>query len=196
MLSQKEIKMKKIVLIGVFVMIAALGVAGFAYAQADTPPGTPDPASGYGYFGGGMMYGSQGGGWGMMGRRGGFRAQATSGEYGPLHEYIIAAFADALELSPEEIESRLAGGETMWQIADSQGMSFEAFGDLMIEARTNAIQAAADADVISQEQAEWMLQRMSQRQASGYGPGSGQCDGLGANASSFGGSSRGRGGSR
>jgi len=188
--------MKKILIIGALIAVAALSFAGFAYAQADTPPEPPYPAPGYGNFGGGMMDGFQGGGRGMMGRRGGFRSQAAVGDYGPMHEYMIETFAEALELEPEEIESRLAEGETMWQIAESLGISIDEFGELMLEARTDALEAAVDNGIIPQEQADWMLERMNQTQASGYGPGSANCEISGGRGPAYGGSPRGRWNSR
>lgn len=163
--------MRKILIIGtlVGVIVLALGVAGLAYAQNATPPAPTAP--GYGGFGPGMMGGRSGFG-GMMGGN-------RTGTVGPLHEYMIAAFAEALGLTPEELETRHNAGETMWQIAESQGISQEEFGTLWTEARTAALEQAVADGVITQEQADWMIQHMAQRQAAGFGPGSGACTGAG-----------------
>ncbi|HEX6304820.1 MAG TPA: hypothetical protein VFZ76_11560, partial [Anaerolineales bacterium] len=59
------------------------------------------------------------------------------------------------------------------------GFNVETFRELMIEARTEALNQAAADGVISQEQAEWMQSRMNQMWSNGYGPGSGHCDGSG-----------------
>jgi len=89
-----------------------------------------------GRFGGGMMAG--------YGRQ---------GSEGPLHEYMVAAFAPAFNLTAETLEARLDAGETL--------------------------SAAVAAGVITQEQAEFMLSHWEQMWASDYGPGSGNCGGMG-----------------
>jgi hypothetical protein len=156
--------MKKIFLTGglLVLLVLALGIAGLAYAQSETPP--------YPGYGPGMM-GGRGGG--MMG--GGF-----SGEYGPMHTYMIEAFAEALGLTPEELQSRRDAGETLWQIAESLGFSQDEFGQLWVDARTDALDQAVADGVITQEQADWMNQHMAGRQGAGYGPGSSGCMGGGA----------------
>ena len=153
--------MKKFLTIGavLFVAVAVLVVAGFASAQSQTPP-TPDAP----FYEPGMMRRNGGFGAGMMGRVG-------DGTSGPMHTFMVEAFADALGLAPEELEARIDAGETMYSIAESQGLSDEQFSTLMTEARTKALQAAVEYGVLSQEQADWMLQRMNQRQASGFGSG-------------------------
>jgi hypothetical protein len=162
--------MKKLLIIGILmgVVVLALGLAGLAFAQSPTPE--PDQYPG---FGPGMM----GGYGGMMGGRGfGWRAD---GEYGPMHEYMELAFAKAFDLSEEEIEERLEAGDTMWQIAEDLGYSQEEFAELMVTARTEALNQAVEDGLLTREQADWMIARMAQRQASGFGPGSGGCLGGG-----------------
>lgn len=149
------------------VALLALGIAGFASAQTSTPQSNPYPA-----FGSGM----RGGRGSMRGMMGGYRPQDGTGI---LHDYMIAAFANALGLSPEELESRLAAGETLWQVAQSEGFSAEEFSQLWIEARTAALEQAVADGVITQEQADWMNARMQARQSAGYGPGFGPCLGGG-----------------
>jgi hypothetical protein len=157
----KEFEMKKVLSIGVvlFVALAVLGVAGIAYAQSQTPPDPDAP-----FYGPGMMRRNGGFGAGMMGRWG-------DGGFGPMHTGMVEAFAEALGLSPEEIETRLDAGESMYAIAQSQGLSNEEFFSLMVDARTKALEQAVADGVLTQEQADWMLERMNQRQATGYGPG-------------------------
>ena len=155
--------MKKIFLIGALLALAvlALGIAGLAYAQSETPP--------YLGYGPGMMGGGFGG---MMGG-------SRSGEYGPLHTYMNEAFAEALGLTPEELQSRQDSGETFWQIAESLGFSQEESSQLWTEARTAALDEAVGDGVITQEQADWMIQHMANQLGVGYGPGSGGCMGGG-----------------
>jgi hypothetical protein len=135
--------MKKaiLVLVVVLVLFALFGAAGFAYAQTQTPQDT-DPGSGMmGRFGQGMM---------------------AAGGYGPVHEYMEQALAARLGLTEAEIEDRLAAGESMWSIAQAQGLTSDEISELMLAARDEALKAAVAAGDLTQEQAEWMSQRMQQ----------------------------------
>jgi ABC-type glycerol-3-phosphate transport system substrate-binding protein len=137
--------------------VLALGAAGIVYAQSETPqPATPPG------FGNGMMRG-----------RGGYIA----GEEGPHHDEMIEAFAKAIGLSPEVVETRLASGETMWQIVESEGVSMEEFGEIMSQIRSDFIQQALDDGILTQEQADFMAQRGSQGGTGGYGQEFGDCMG-------------------
>ncbi len=140
----------------------SLGIAGYAYAQSQAPT--------YGYHG--MMMGY---GYGMM-----------YGEEGPMHETMVAVFAEALGLTPEEIEARHDAGETLWQIAESQGLSPEDIQDLMLTAHDQALEQAVAEGWMTPEQAGWMQSHMGQ----GF-YGSGACDGSGP---AFQGQGRGYGG--
>lgn len=157
--------MKKnlLVVAGLLAVILALGIAGFAFAQTQTPPQTNTPNT----YGPGMM----GGGYGR-GVQGGYgRGMMANGTYGPMHEYMEAAFAKALGISQEDLEAKLAAGETMWSVANAQGLSDSQITDLMVNARSEALKNAVAAGAITQEQADWMDAHMDQMQASGYGPG-------------------------
>jgi hypothetical protein len=152
--------MKKIILIGTAIAVLAviaLGVAGFAYAQTQTPP-WPDQ-----YYGPSMMQ-NRGFGPGMMGRWG-------AGGYGLMHEYMEDAFAEALGITHEELEAKLDAGETMWSITRSQGLSDNEITKMMMDARTKALDKAIADGILTQEQADWMIQRMQQMQDNGFGPG-------------------------
>lgn len=160
--------MKKYLIIAGIVALAilALGVVNLVNAQSETP--SPDWNPG---FGPGMMGGHRGfGGWGE-----GYRTD----EEGPLHEYMIAAFAEVIGLSSDEIETRHEAGETMWQIAESEGKSVEEFAEIMIRVRMEVIDQALADGILSKEQADFVRQRWSQRQSGGFGPGSGYCMGEG-----------------
>ncbi|HLE14637.1 MAG TPA: hypothetical protein VI776_07810 [Anaerolineales bacterium] len=172
--------MKKLVVIGILigVLVLAFGLASLAFAQSPTPQPPQYPGYGPGMMGGyGGMMGGRGFG-GMLGGR-------ADGEYGPMHEYMERAFAKAFGLSEDELEQRLEAGETMWQIAEDLGYSQEEFGELMVEARTEALNQAVEDGLLTREQAEWMIARMAQRQAAGFGPGSGTC--MGGGRGGFGG---------
>jgi hypothetical protein len=165
--------MKKTVLIAVgIVTLVALGMAGYAYAQAQVPPRQIAPGYGYGH-GPEMM------GW------------TEEGEP-PMHDYVFSALAEGLGLTPEELEARHEAGERLWDIAQDQGLTAEELRDLMLEAREGALEQAVSDGVLTQEQADWMLDHMGPRFAEGYGPGSGHCDGSGPHGPGFRGSRGGR----
>lgn len=125
------------------VVVVSLASAGFVYAQSiDTPTAEP--------WGGKM--GGRGGHGGMMG-------SAAGGQVGFIHDDMIEAFAQKLGLSVDEVNSRISSGETMYQIALTQGYTAETFTTLMMEVRTQALAAAVQAGEITQEQADWMSQR-------------------------------------
>ena len=112
------------------------------------------------------------GGYGMM-----------SGGYGPMHEYMVPAFADALGITPEELQSRLDDGETMWDVARAQGLSDEEVYEVMEAAHSKALEQAVEAGVLTQEQADWMDEHMDQMHGESFT--SGGChgsNGPGANA--------------
>lgn len=136
--------MKKTILIAALVVLA-LGVfgVGAVLAQDSTPP-----FSGHGP---------------MM----------QNGETGPLHTFMTIEFAKRLDLNVNDVNTRLAAGESMYEIAISAGVSADEFPAVMTEVRANALTAAVKADVITQEQADWMLSR-------GFGRG-GRMNGAGYN---------------
>lgn len=107
-------------------------------------------------------------GGGMMGRRG---AQDTAQGDGVLHTYMVAAFADVFEMTPEALQTELDAGERMYEIALDKGYTAEQFTELMTTVRTTALEQAVTAGDLTQEQADWMLQRWASRQANGYAAG-------------------------
>ncbi len=182
--------MKKLWFIGILAALALIlfGTAGYAYAQSQgnnngaTPNGT---GYGCGWFsatgqqanggraGRGMM------GSGMMGNRG--NAQGASacpfageaGQFGPLHEYMYNAIAQALGLTRAEFDTRIQAGDTPWTIAQEKGLTAEQFQTTMTTARTAAVNQAVADGAITQAQADFMLQRMETMMGNGFGPGAG-----------------------
>jgi hypothetical protein len=146
-------EMKKWIVVIVVSMVAvfSLASAGFVYAQSiDTPTSTPQPW-------GGMM--------GGRGARGGMMGGTVNGSTGFMHDDMVEAFAQKLGLTVDDVNARIAGGETMYQIATAQGYTAETFTTLMTEVRAQALTAAVQAGEITQEQADWMSQRSAGRMA-------------------------------
>ena len=151
------------------VVALTLGAAGFAYAQYRTPTNPDYP------HGPGMMGEDYGRGRGHMDSGFG-HMMGWGGEVGPMHEEMVNQMAAALDLSVDEIESRLGEGETMWDIASAEGLSAEEIQDLMNTAHDAALQDAVDSGLLADEQAEWMDEHMEQMWNGDFGY-SGHCGG-------------------
>jgi hypothetical protein len=91
---------------------------------------------------------------------------------GPLHDYMVNAMAAALGITPTDFEARQAAGKTAYQIALDLGISADKIPALLAGARAKALDEAAAAGVITQQQATWMKSR-------GAGMGLGNCTGTG-----------------
>jgi hypothetical protein len=135
--------MKKITLILVIVAIAALALTSIAMAQGTNPP--TDTPYGGGRFGGGQV-----------------------GD-GYLHEYMIAYLADAFGMTVDELDSRLAGGERMMDIAYGLEYTVEEAYQLMNEARAYALDEALADGTITQEQYDFMQARAQNGRGMGMG---------------------------
>ena len=166
--------MKKLMVIGLIVgvVLLALGSAGYAYAQSQQPNSEEyGPGMMGGNWGGRGGRGMMGGGFGMMG------AYDDDGDgYGPMHDYMLQGFAEAFGLTVEELQAKLDAGETIYSIAEAQGMTLAQFREMMTQVRTDAINQAVADGLITQAQADWMLERMAQGGfGRGFGAGAGGC---------------------
>ena len=133
-------------LVAVALSLALLAATGATYAQAAIPP-----APGYGP---GLMDGY---GYG----RGGMRVIGATDAYGPMHGPMLDALANSLNLTREELDTRIAAGETPAQIAAAQDISTDEFTQIFADARKAALEEAVGDGYLTQEQANWMLSRMA-----------------------------------
>ena len=140
----------------VAVVAIALGTTSIVSAQSPTPQ-SPVPGTGAG-----MMNGR--GGRGMM-------QNAPASQDGLLHDGMIAAYAEALNISVDELNTRLANGETMSQIASSAGLTADQFLTLMKDARSQAVGQAVSDGTLTQAQADWMKLRGAGAGRGGRGSG-------------------------
>lgn len=145
-------------------LIAGFGLAT-AYNSVFAQSTTPQTPWGQSTMGGGM----HGGRGGMMG---GYAQQ--SGEVGPMHEYMEAELAAQLGMTEEELASLHDAGQTFWQIAEDKGISTEDAQQMMVNARSAALEKMVADGAITQEQADFMQTRMG-----GAGAGAGGCQGGG-----------------
>ncbi len=168
--------MKK--LIYAFAIVATLVVAllstGNVFSQGTTPTNPPAPGTGTGYGRGGMMggRGGMGAGMGFAGSQAGTGLGSASMP-GILHDAMIAAFSQKLGISVDDLNARLAKGETIAQIASAKGLTAEQFTALMKDARSQAIDQAVKDGTLTQAQADWMKTRGMNGAGMGQGAGRG-----------------------
>lgn len=154
---------KTLLIVAIAVLAIAALSAGVAFAQGGNPPVT-----GYGHMRGGGGYDG----------------------YSPIHDYVEQALADKLNLTEAQVEAKLAAGKTMSQIALDHGVKQEDLTTFMADIHQTAFAAAVKAGVMTQEQADFMLQRMAQNGynygdclmdgANGHGRGQGMMGGYGS----------------
>jgi hypothetical protein len=133
------------------VVVAVLGIVSVVGAQ-DPTPATPGQGFGRGMMGrGGMMGGAYG--------------------QGAMHDYMEKIVAEKLGVTVEELEALHADGKTFWQIAEDKGLSVEEAQQVMVDARSQALDAMVKDNVITQEQADAMKSRMG----GGFSGGRGGC---------------------
>ncbi len=93
------------------------------------------------------------------------------GGYGWMHDYVEQALAAKLDLTEKQVEDQLSAGKAMYQIALDNGIKQEDLANFMNEVHKDAFARAVKDGVITQERADWMLQRMQNMYQNGYGPG-------------------------
>jgi len=88
---------------------------------------------------------------------------------GWMHDYIEQALAAKLGLTEEQVEDQLTAGKSMYQIALDNGIKQEAITEFMNQVHQDALAKVVKDGVVTQAQADWMLQRMQSR--GGYATG-------------------------
>ena len=104
------------------------------------------------------------------------------GQEGPMHAYVVNAFAAELGLNAADVEAALEAGTPLHQIALDNGVAEADLPALLEKVHTAAFDAAVANGVITREQADLMLERMAGRWANGYGFGDGDCPMFDGNA--------------
>jgi hypothetical protein len=109
-------------------------------------------------------------------------AKTTQQNTGLLHDYMEKALAEKLGVPLATIEAQFDAGRTLYQIALDNGINKTDLPTFMLEVRTIAINAALSDGVITQAQADRMLQSggYGMRQGTMRGStGAGPCGGTG-----------------
>lgn len=73
---------------------------------------------------------------------------------------VSEAIASLLGMTPEELYAERSGGKTLSDLAAEKGITDQQLIDAIVEGRTEAINQALTDGRITQEQADWMLERM------------------------------------
>jgi hypothetical protein len=156
--------MKKIVIGTVLtaVVLVALGTTGLVSAKSLQSQGSP---AGNGSSNATMGSGRMGEGYGVFAE-----------EDGLIHDEMIAIYAEKLGISVEDLQTRLDAGETMADIAVSEGLTLTEFHTLQDEVRAEAIALAVDEGTLTQEQADWMTSHTTGLRSGGNSNG-GRMDG-------------------
>jgi hypothetical protein len=131
----------KILKYGVVILTVAVvffGTVGAVAAQSENPP-TPG-------------YGPGNGGCGNMN-------PGAGQDRGWMHDEMIAIISEKLGISESELESRIDDGESMADIANSEGLSRDEFVKLMRDARAELIDQAMKDGKITEQQAKFMKTR-------------------------------------
>jgi hypothetical protein len=140
--------MKKILVV-ISVVLVALVIfgAGFVFAQSQLVSAAGFPQG----FGPGGMTLAPDASAGVGGR----------GGYGQMHEYVEQALADKLGITKAELETQFASGKSMVQIALDHGITQANMTSVLTEVHKTAFAKAVAAGVLTQAQADSMLQAMT-----------------------------------
>ena len=165
---------------GTIVAVIALGNVLMASAQGGAltnQPNTTCPVSGYTCpFSGTLPYSMPNE---MMGRgmMGGYPARlhgAMMSQNG-MHAQVWTAVAKKLGLTEAELNTALQSGQTVAQLAQARGVSLDELKTAALEAMKTSFAELVKQGVMTQEQADWMLDRMDDMPmfnfGQGYGPG-------------------------
>jgi hypothetical protein len=107
-------------------------------------------------------------------------AQSNQAQVGTIHEYMEKALAAKLNLSVATVEAEFDGGKSLYQIALDHGITQANLPAVMLEVRTQAVKAAVTDGVITQSQADRMLQQGGRGMGGGMmNGGNGPCNGTG-----------------
>ncbi len=107
------------------------------------------------------------GGWGQ----GGMKGVGPAVENEAVHDLMMEAYATELGISVEDLNARTEAGERLSQIALSTGLTIEEFWTLKTEVHASVVEQALAEGLITQAQADLMLQAGSRQMNGGMGNG-------------------------
>lgn len=163
---------KLMVVAGLTALALTMVMATVAFASGGRP-GWNTSGAGVGYgqtYTGTMPMHGDGHGMGMMGAY-------SDTTHAAMHDDMLTAFAEALDVTRADVDARLAKGETMYDIAIAEGIAAADFGTFMQTTRATALEQAVTDGTLTREQADQMLAHPM----GGHGGGHGQNGGRGHN---------------
>jgi ribosomal protein L15 len=133
------------------------------------------------------MSGTMRGGNGMMGGRG-MHGMMGNGAYtgtmpmhgamigaNGMHEQVWTAIAAELDMTYAELNTAVQNGQTVAQLAEANGVSLDELKSAAKNAHQTALADLVEQGVLTQEQADWMLDHMNDMPMfnldQGFGPG-------------------------
>lgn len=129
------------ILAGVVLAVALVGVAVVVPAFAHDPTPTPPPEAPFRCHGRGFGFG-----WGVCGQAG------------------LEPAAEVLGMTADELSTQLWGGRTLADLADKAGVDLQTVRDVVEaaceQAMRDAIEQAVEDGYLTQEQADWLLEGM------------------------------------
>jgi len=161
--------MKTSVVVAIVIGVAILailvgGVAGYFVARSQVSTANIMWRSGVAekaldYYAPGMMTSNWRGrmGPGMMGAW-----SADTGIDHPRLQFMLDAYAEALDMTSDELRDELSSGKSIWDLASEKGVTAEEFGQFMIDADTKALEKMVADGEITQKQADTMIERMQE----------------------------------
>jgi hypothetical protein len=175
-------KLTKTITIGLLAVLILALSAVFVLAQDinDLTPPTYGPGGMWGGDGGYGRNSMMGGG--MMGGRGHFSGGMMNGFS------MLDIIAQELGLTVDEVQTELAGGITIAQLAENHDVAVEDLIAAVSAAHQEQLNQAVADGWMTQEQADWMQEHMAdmiddhinqsgEMPGQGFGPGSGGCHG-------------------
>jgi hypothetical protein len=170
--QNQGVKMNKVIIVVlavVAVLAIAFGVFSFVRAERFQNQRFAGAKIQQG-FGSGMMGNRQENdfGPGMMGNRNG---RNTGQGIGVMYEYQVAALAEKLGMTADDLTAQLTAGKTVLDLAADKGMTVKEFITMQDEVKVLAIDKAFAAGVISQNQADAMKANDFGGMMDGFGPG-------------------------
>jgi hypothetical protein len=176
--------MKKVlVVLGILVAVLAIGGSIWVVnAQTDSPQDS-DAYTCPGYADGDYQ-----GNYGMWGRGMMGRYYAEEGQVGcilgdeenPMHDAMLEYAAGVLNLSADEINTRILDGESLYQIAEAEGLSDDEIATLIQDFHTSFFESEDFDNEFFQSMYDRMQQRWDDEGYEGF-PG-GSCHGYGRSA--------------
>jgi hypothetical protein len=97
-----------------------------------------------------------------------------------MHDAMLEYAAGVLNLSADEINTRILDGESLYQIAEAEGLSDDEIATLIQDFHTSFFESEDFDNEFFQSMYDRMQQRWSGEDSSGFGPGG--CHGNGRSA--------------